>query len=76
MIRAFAMGFFAEFAWLTWIYCAAQAWPLRCAGASMLIGAFSFLGTKAGLESRGRAVALIVGYGAGSATAAYLKGLL
>ncbi len=76
MIRAFLAGFFAEFAWLGWIYCAAQAWPLRCALASMAIGGFSLLGIQSALKGRGPSIALILGYGCGSYTAAYIRGLL
>ncbi len=75
MILAFAAGCVTEFAWLAWVYCAAQGWPLRCALASMAIGGMSFYGVKVSLNSRWRAGAMILGYGVGSATAAYLKGM-
>ncbi len=73
IVGAFWSGFFAEFAWLAWIYFAAQGWPFRAALASMAIGAFSFIGVKTSLASKWRAAALILGYGAGSYCAALIK---
>lgn len=76
MIVAFFCGAFSEFAWLAWIYCAAQAWPFRAALASMLIGAFSAFGIRESVRSGRGMVGLILGYGAGSFAAASIRGFL
>ena len=72
-MTAFMAGFAFEFAYLAWIYAASRGWPLLTAGLSMVVGLVSVTGMREALHTRTAKWFLILGYGAGSYCAAWLK---
>jgi hypothetical protein len=73
MILLFLLGVFYEFAYLAWLYYAAQARPVHAAAFSMLLGSMSLTGILNCAERPVLAVALVLGYGVGSYIAAEVK---